>query len=461
MTVCLLIFSFFALVLKGSAFLQPKHPWFPSFRLQSIQSEQCPSDSVCIVGGGFGGLYTALKLTHENPELSIILIDPKDKFVFLPLLYELAREQSSVVEVAPLYSDLLEDTPIKFVQAQVSGIDFEKQELSLLNTVPGEGGILPPIPYSNLVLATGCAPRVDMIPGTVENAIPFSTVGDAQRLKTRLRSLLDSEERGYIRAVVIGGGYSGVEMATSLAESIGSKRAVVSIIDRNSKIMSSSPSHNQETADKSLRTLGVSTYLDTSVVEIESNRVKLVRKAAEDDEEPSEEFWVDADLVILTAGVRPSPLLESISALVKDEFGRIKTSRTLQTLKYPNVFALGDCAGVDGTRIPSTAQAAMQQSDIVALNVAERGRSLLQTGEEPSFKNMRRFSFVPLGEMMTLGEEDASVSSLGQLVKLSGSAAAVARRLVYIARMPTNKQRVSAAVSAFLSQAAMSKRKSS
>lgn len=69
---------------------------------------------IVVVGGGFGGLYTALQVSKQFKEddAEIILIDPKDRFVFLPLLYELAVGTASSVEVAPTYSSLLNNSKV-------------------------------------------------------------------------------------------------------------------------------------------------------------------------------------------------------------------------------------------------------------------------------------------------------------------------------------------------------------
>jgi NADH dehydrogenase FAD-containing subunit len=75
------------------------------------------------------------------------------------------------------------------------------------------------------------------------------------------------------------------------------------------------------------------------------------------------------DLVILTSGTEPNALTKSLT-LSKDKFGRIQTKATLQSKDYGNVFALGDCSVIEDVKVPSTAQAAMQQSDVVAKNVA-------------------------------------------------------------------------------------------
>ena len=80
--------------------------------------------SVCIIGGGFGGLYTALKLDKiSNGNMAITLVDSKENFVFLPLLYELAIDTASEIEVAPKYEELLKKSNVKFIQSKVNNID--------------------------------------------------------------------------------------------------------------------------------------------------------------------------------------------------------------------------------------------------------------------------------------------------------------------------------------------------
>ena len=134
------------------------------------------SNRVCIVGGGFGGLYTALKLSQRIPSSEITLIDPKDKFVFLPLLYELAVGTASVVEVAPRYENLLKGSKINFVQGVVKSIQENKVNIhqDLGDLVESKE-----LEYDQLVIATGAQPRVGSIPGAAEHAMTFSRVEDA------------------------------------------------------------------------------------------------------------------------------------------------------------------------------------------------------------------------------------------------------------------------------------------
>lgn len=152
----------------------------------SAATSETPSikmSKVCVVGGGFGGLYSALKLNKlakdSGSPVEIFLIDDKDKFVFLPLLYELTVGTASIIEVAPRYETLLKDTSIKFIQGRVSGISDSaitvetrsEDDLSIRDTKH--------IDFDQLILATGAQPRTDTIPGADEFAQPFATVEHA------------------------------------------------------------------------------------------------------------------------------------------------------------------------------------------------------------------------------------------------------------------------------------------
>lgn len=418
---------------------------FSSVDLGSFKtSDATPSSKVCIVGGGFAGVYTALKLSNaltDEENVEITLIDPKDKFVFLPLLYELAVGSASVSEVAPKYETLFKGSKVKFIQGAVSDIDLDGNEVKLSDHSLGS------IKYDQLVIAVGAQPKVGLVPGSKENAMSFNTVEDAYELRLRLRELLDSG-KSVIRAVVLGGGYSGVEVATNIAEYIGKDKAVISIVDRNEQILKSSPLNNRVSSEKALAALGVSVNCNTSATKITETSVHLKVTSGE-------EFEMPADIVIVTMGMEQSPLVQNMP-LKREKFGRLSISRTLQIKERPNVFSLGDCSGIEGELVPSTAQVAMQQSDIATRNLLYRIQNynkeeLISKVSRPD--ELEKFRFVPLGEMLTLGNVNAAVTSLNGLVQLQGPLAAAARRLVYAVRMPTQTQQVTALFSAFSSQA--------
>jgi NADH dehydrogenase len=128
--------------------------------------------------------------------------------------------------------------------------------------------------------------------------------------------------------------------------------------------------------------------------------------------------------------------------------GRILTSSTLNVPDFPNVFAVGDCSRPTKVPYPATAQVAIQQATVAAVNIfttlVQNRKS--RTGDDNESKLLRPFKFLNLGEALTLGSDDASISTLGGNVELSGPTASWLRRWLYAARMPTPKQGLVAAV---------------
>lgn len=230
-----------------------KHSLCMSSSYSSSSSNSGERQKVAIVGGGFGGLYTALSLAELDRRtnmLDISLYDSKDKFVFLPLLYELAVGSATSLEVAPEYLTLLEGSGIKYIQSDVTSINsitrqIEYTESSSTNPQQTE--------YDQCVIATGTRPRASLISGAAEFAIPFYRVSDVEILQKKLQSRLSEMTLGdgkKIQITVIGAGYSGVEVAINLAEYLrdAKKSYEIHLVDRNSEVMHTSPSFNRITA---------------------------------------------------------------------------------------------------------------------------------------------------------------------------------------------------------------------
>ena len=197
--------------------------------------------SICIVGGGFGGLYTALNIGSkiDKATTDVYLIDPKDNFVFLPLLYELAVGTASQIEVAPKYVSLLDGSNIKFLKTEVTNIDFNNRTLEL-KTSPGQSiitnnNVPSSLKYDQLIIATGIQPRLDLIDGAKDNTLPFYTVNDALKLKSKLKELR-TMRKDSLSVAVIGGGYSGVEVATNIAQELKNAKVTISTYTDNNII---------------------------------------------------------------------------------------------------------------------------------------------------------------------------------------------------------------------------------
>lgn len=368
---------------------------------------------ICILGGGFGGLYTALRLSQlpwsEGVKPEIMLVDQRDRFLFLPLLYELVSGEMQTWEIAPPFTELLENTGIRFVQAKVSGIDVNSRTVFLEEH--------PPLPYDRLVLALGGETPMAMAPGVEEHALAFRTVEDAYKLQERLR-FLENSDRDRIRIAIAGAGYSGVELACKLAERLGD-RGRIRLVELSDQILRTSPEFNRETAQKALEKLGVWVDLETRIIDVTADSLSLEFRGTVD--------TIPVDLVLWTVGTKVPEILNDLP-LKKNNRGQLVVTSTLQVEGHPEIFALGDsaeCRDAEGQQVPGTAQAAFQQADYTGWNVwaSFSDRPLLP------------FRYQHLGEMISLGMDNATLAGLG--VKLEGPMAYVARRLAYLYRMPT------------------------
>ncbi|NEQ44175.1 MAG: NAD(P)/FAD-dependent oxidoreductase [Leptolyngbya sp. SIOISBB] len=368
---------------------------------------------ICILGGGFGGLYTALRLnslpwsTHEAVE--IVLIDQRDRFLFAPLLYELVTGELATWEVAPPYAELLTDTRIRFLQTTVDAVNQNDQQVQL-----GTGETLT---YDYLVLAVGGETPMDMVSGAAEHALPFRTVEDAHRLQDRLREL-ETSEADKIRVAVVGGGYSGVELACKVADRLGD-RGRVRLVERADDILQTSAEFNRKAARDALSERGIWLDLDTSVDHMTADTLTLTYHDQADE--------LPVDIVLWTVGTRVVPLLDPMD-LPRNERQQIQVEPTLQVVGHPEIYALGDladCKDATGQQVPTTAQSALQQADYAGWNL------WAALSDRPQLP----FRYQHLGEMMALGVENATLTGLG--LKLDGPLAHVARRLTYLYRMPT------------------------
>ena len=367
---------------------------------------------ICILGGGFGGLYTALRLSQlpwESAKPEIVLIDRSDRFLFSPLLYELLTGELQTWEIAPPFVELLASTGVRFCQGEAAEIDIYEQRVRLQDGIE--------IPYDRLVLALGGETPLDMVPGAVAYAFPFRTLADAYRLEERLR-LLEASTADKIRVAIVGAGYSGVELACKLADRFG-ERGRFRLIELSDRILRTSPEFNREAATKALDKRGIWIDLETKVESIEPNAIALEYKNQVD--------IIPVDLVIWTVGTQVAPIVRSLP-LKQNQRGQLTATSTLQVIERPEIFALGDlaeCRDATGQQVPGTAQAAVQQADYAAWNIwaSLTNRPLLP------------FRYQNLGEMMTLGIDSATLTGLG--IKLEGPLAAIARRLAYLYRLPT------------------------
>ncbi|KAG0476307.1 hypothetical protein HPP92_013148 [Vanilla planifolia] len=437
---------------------------------------------VCILGGGFGGLYTALRLESlvwpDDKKPQVLLVDQSDKFVFKPMLYELLSGEVDPWEIAPAFKELLKSTSIRFVQDRVKLLHpYDSLNHSQRN-VPGslhsagtvllESGVL--VEYDWLVLALGAAAKLDAVPGSAEFAYPFITLEDAIKVDEQLK-LLERKHFGKdsspISVAIVGCGYSGVELAATISERL-QEHGIVQAINVQTSICPSAPSGNRESALKVLSSRNTKLYLGYYVSSISvassgidsTGVIRTEQEGSSNDPARTNKKYIlelkpaqrglqgqilEADIVLWTVGSKSLvPDLEPPDqprTIPLNGRGQAETDETLRVKGHPRIFAIGDSAALgnsSGKLLPATAQVAFQQADFVGWNLwaAINGRPLLP------------FRFQNLGEMMTLGTNDATIApSFIDGFTLDGPIAHVARKVVYLLRMPTDEHRLKVGMS--------------
>ena len=188
-----------------------------------------PRRSVVIVGGGFAGTSAARELAGRLPaDVDLTLVSEESYTTFNPLLPEAVGASIFPEQVvAPLRELLMPDGRSRFMMGRVSEVDLRARRL-ICNTLGGPRELV----CDHLVLAFGNRARLDLLPGMAEHALPLKTVGDALEIRnTVLRRLarIELESEPALRQalghfVVIGGGFSGVEVAGELVDCLASIR---------------------------------------------------------------------------------------------------------------------------------------------------------------------------------------------------------------------------------------------
>ncbi|MGI8786868.1 MAG: NAD(P)/FAD-dependent oxidoreductase [Pyrinomonadaceae bacterium] len=390
---------------------------------------------VLIIGGGFGGLFTALDLAGSA---DVTLVSETDYFTFRPLLYEYFSGEVEAWHIAPDYKELL-GGDVNFVRGEAREIDFEKQTAKILTRKDS-------LDYDALVLAVGGVTNFWNIAGAEENALPFRTIADADALRNRMTKALDEisptlapqDAREKLTFAVVGGGASGVELSTKMSDLLTDafkRRGIkgeprVLVIEMSDKLVPGMGEDVRTYVEKTLLKSHIDAHLETKVLEVKPNAVVC--------EHNGKKTEIECVATVWTAGVKVNPLIEKLD-LPKDKNGLIIVNRTLQVKGYENIFALGDIAKVEDVVpiLAGTAQLANQESSLAADNI----KAFLNG------KDLKTKSFEELGEALSLGTHNAAVLVGGNVV--SGALARDARFALYTARLPTWQHRLKVGASWF------------
>ena len=358
-------------------------------------------EAVVIVGGGFGGLFSALAITARLPNRPVVLIEPQEHFHFQPLLYELLSGELQPWEVAPTYRQLLSSRGICWMRERVTQINLTNQELTTASADR--------LTWRDLVLATGTELNDFGIPGVRDHAMSFRNLNDVNHLRERVQDLRQRRKKD-AALVVVGAGPTGVELACKLADLVdGSAR--IHLVEMGPGILPRSTAFNRERAAAALERRQVCLHLNTAVTRVDKDRVSF-----------KDGSNLQHHGLIWSAGSRPA--LPQIQPPDHKPGEALRIGADLRVLGQEHVYALGDCARHVDDPWPATAQVAMQQGDAIAAALSATAQ-----GQEPE-----PFQFQDRGEMLSLGVGDATLTGMG--ITLAGPLAFQIRRATYLTRMP-------------------------
>lgn len=387
---------------------------------------------VLILGGGFGGFYTALGLERKlSPRHEITLVSAENYMLYTPLLPEAAAGSLEPRHlVVPLRSALIRTRP---VLGTVTAIDATARNV----TVRPPAGPDFSLPYDELIFALGSSTRLPRaVPGLAERAVGFKNLAEAIWLRNRMLSHLEMadattdprEKAALLTFVFVGGGYAGTEAAAEMFDMARDAVRYYRNVARQEVrivLLEAAPSILRDLGDdfagrvqRHLIEKGIEIRTGTTLREVRENAAVLAS---------GEE--IATRTVVWTAGVAANPLTTQLGAET-DARGRLVTTPEMRVKGVAGVWALGDSAAVPdakagGTPAPATAQHALRQARTVARNVA----AALDGGTPVPFAHGN------LGMLAGLGSHDGAGRLLG--VPVSGFLAWWIVRTYHLLQLPT------------------------
>ena len=373
-------------------------------------------------GGRRRSQHTGRLLRHWT----LTLVSQDNFITFNPLLPEVVGASVLPNHVIAPHRQMIHCSHV--CMARVTDIDTDRRIVHYL----GEGAGT--IHYDELVLACGANANLDIVHGMASYALPLKTLGDALFLRNRIIARLEQAElqpqatqrRWLTTFVVVGGGFSGVEVAGELADflytSLRYYRRIqledlrIVLLHSGERLLPELSAALGEFTVRKMRGYAIDVRLNTRATLVTDRGVHL-----------DEGEIIEAGTVICTIGTQPNPLLEQIPAAKSR--GRLVVNPDLSVPNVSGLWAAGDCAAVvntwDGQLSPPTAQFAEAQARVLAANVIAR---LKGAPTQP-------FRYRPKGQLSSVGHNKAVAEVFG--LKISGFIAWLMWRGLYLLRMPT------------------------
>ncbi|MFE3329673.1 NAD(P)/FAD-dependent oxidoreductase [Streptomyces sp. NPDC059176] len=402
-----------------------------------------PRTRILIVGGGYVGMYTALRLQQklktelERDEIEIVIVTPEPYMTYQPFLPEAAAGSISPRHVVVPLRRVL--SRCRIVIGEIRSVDHAKRTATLTTLgTEAEGTGAVPIDYDELVIAPGSVSRTLPIPGLADYAIGFKTVEEAIGLRNHVLEQMDiaSSTRepalrdAALTFVFVGGGYAGVEAlgeledmaryATRYYHNIKPEDLKWVLVEASDRILPEVGEQMGTYAIRELRARNIDVRLETRLQSCE-NRVAVL----------SDGTRHPTRTVVWTAGVRPAPVLAATD-LPRNERGRLACTARLTIEGVEHAWSAGDAAAVPdltaaepGAVTAPNAQHAVRQTKVLAENIAASLRG----------KPLTEYRHAYVGSVASLGLHKGVAHVYGK--KFKGYPAWLMHRTYHLSRMPT------------------------
>lgn len=307
-----------------------------------------------LLGGGYGNMRMLHRLLPNNlPEdITITLIDRVPYHCLKTEYYALAAGTISDQEVRVAFP---EHPRLELKYGEVKEIDIKER---LIHLDKGE-----PVPYDDLVIGLGCEDKYHNIPGAKEYTNSIQNIGNARETYQTLNNLPANSV-----VSIVGGGLSGVELASELRES--REDLVIKLFDRGKIILSSFPERVSRYVQSWFQTNGVEIINGANITKVEDRTLY-------NHDQP-----VHSDVIVWTAGIQPNGIVRDLE-VEKDRHDRVVLTKYHNIPVDEHVYVVGDCASLP---YAPSAQLAEGQADQIAQILQKRWSGQELPEELPTIK---------------------------------------------------------------------------
>ncbi|KAK5719990.1 hypothetical protein LTR15_007263 [Elasticomyces elasticus] len=449
-----------------------------SISIQELDQQRDGRERIVVLGSGWAGFTLSREL--DPRKFQPVVVSPRSYFVFTPLL---ASTSTGTLEFRTALEPIRSRrAKAQFFQGWADAVDLEKKTLSIEEAVedpmqqsdmtsaktkdaPKKKGKMFSMSYDKLTISVGCYSQTFGTPGVKEHAYFLKDISDARKIRNRLLSLFETAalpttsletKKQLLNLAVVGGGPTGIEWSAEFHDLIAedmaklypdlAKLAKITVYDVAPTVLSM--------FDEKLARYAMKTFKRQGIEILTSHKVKSLRpgppgekSARQSDDGPptttpytldtQEDGEVAVGMCVWSTGLAVNPFIEkALAGHVRqhDRSHGILTNDRLRVKRSDDsimseVYALGDCAVLEGSSYPATAQVANQKARWLAKR--------LNKGDIEA----KGFTYKDLGVMAYVGNWNAIVQTNGT-GDISGRLAWLIWRGAYLAKSVSWRNRI-------------------